>query len=148
MKRISLRKVKMKKFQLILFVAIFGLLFASCKTDISEVIVSSNPTSPGQVNATTVTFDVNHADSSMTFSWAAADFGFQSSTTYILQMSLMQDFSANVAKLLTTQNLTGKVKVSDLNTLILSWNIPIGTALQQLSAPKLILYFQMPARWI
>ncbi len=118
----------MKKIKLIFFVAILGLLFASCKSDITEVVVSSSPTSPGQVNATNVTFDVDHRDSTITFTWAAADFGFQSSTTYIVQMSLMQNFSSNVSNVLSTQNLTGKVKVSDLNTLILSWNIPIGTA--------------------
>ena len=119
----------MKKIKLIFFVAILGLLFASCKSDITEVVVSSNPTSPGQVNLTfTGTFDVNHRDSTMTLTWAAANFGFQSSTTYIVQMSLAQDFSSDAKNVLSTQNLTGKVKVSDLNTLILSWNIPIGTA--------------------
>ena len=119
----------MKNIKLILMAVILGLLFASCKTDLNAPVISSNPTSPsGTALAFTGAFDVNHRDSTMTFTWAAADFGFQSSTTYILQMSLAQDFSSNASNVLSTQNLTGKVKVSDLNTLILSWKIPIGTA--------------------
>jgi len=117
----------MKKINLMLFVAMLGLLLASCKTDISEVVVSTNPASPGQVNLTyTGSFDVNHADSLITFSWAAADFGFPSSTTYIVQVSPVSDFSANTKTLITTEKLTGTAKVSDLNTLLLSWDFKIG----------------------
>ncbi|MEW6702397.1 MAG: SusE domain-containing protein, partial [Bacteroidota bacterium] len=73
-------------------------------------------------------FTVNYADSLIKFSWSASDFGFASSTTYSLQLSPKSDFSSNVATLLTTQKLNGSVKVGDINTLILSWNYPIGTA--------------------
>ena len=51
---------------------------------------------------------MNYADSSMTFSWTAADFGFASSTTYALQLSPKSDFASNVATLLTTQKLNRK----------------------------------------
>jgi hypothetical protein len=42
-------------------------------------------------------------------------------------MSPTNDFSNNVATVFTTQKLTGTAKVSDINTLILSWNYNIGT---------------------
>jgi hypothetical protein len=118
----------MKKIKLTLFLAIIGLLFASCKTDIVQPVVSSSPTAPTGTTLTyTGTFDVNHADSVMTFSWAAANFGFESSTTYNVQLSPDSSFANNVAAIITTQKLTGAAKVSDINTLILSWNYAIGT---------------------
>lgn len=118
----------MKKIKLTLFVAILGLLFASCKTDINQPVISSSPTSPAQPGYSYAgTFDVNHADSLITFTWKAADFGFVSSTTYKVQLSDSSDFSSHTADLLTTQKLSGTAKVSDINTLILSWNYNIGT---------------------
>jgi hypothetical protein len=124
----NLRKIKMKKIKLISFIAILGLLFASCKTDIVQPVVSSNPTAPtGTALTYTGTFDVNHRDSLMTFSWAAANFGFESSTTYYVQLTPDSSFTNNVSTVITTQKLTGTVKVSDINTLILAWKYPIGT---------------------
>jgi hypothetical protein len=118
----------MKKIKLISFIAILGLLFASCKTDIVQPVVSSNPTAPTGTTLTyTGTFDVNHRDSLMTFSWAAANFGFESSTTYSVQITPDSSFASNVKSIITTQKLTGTAKVSDINTLILSWKFAIGT---------------------
>ena len=120
----------MKKTTLIaLFVAVFGLLLVSCSRDITEPVVSANPGSPTLADMSfTGQFTVNYADSTMKFSWSAADFGFASSTTYVLQMSSTNNFTSNVANLVTTQNLKANVKVGDVNTLILSWGYPIGTA--------------------
>jgi hypothetical protein len=60
------------------------------------------------------------------FSWSAADFGFASSTTYTVQASDSSSFSGHVGNLFSTQKLSGGAKVSDVNTLILSWNYSIG----------------------
>ena len=108
---------------------IFGLLFASCKTDISEVVISSNPASPGQVNITfTGTFDMNSADSLMTFCWSAADFGYESSTSYTVQLSSTSDFSSNIKDLFTINNKTnGTAKVNDVNSLLLLLGYAFGT---------------------
>ncbi|MHB9013248.1 MAG: SusE domain-containing protein [Ignavibacteriaceae bacterium] len=120
----------MKKIKFVsLLILMLGLLLASCNRDITEPVISSNPTKstlsdmsfPGQ-------FNVNYADSLMTFSWSTADFGFPASITYIVQVSPTQDFSKNVSALFTTQTLSGTAKVSDVNTLILSWNYAIGTS--------------------
>ncbi|GJQ20062.1 MAG: hypothetical protein HBSIN02_04170 [Bacteroidia bacterium] len=111
-----------------LLVTVIGLLLASCERDITEPVISSNPTKPAAaVVALPDSFNVNYADSVVTFSWSAADFGFPASVTYTVQMSDTANFSRNVADLITTQKLSGTKTVGDINTLILSWNYAIGT---------------------
>ncbi len=118
----------MKKIKLTLFIAVLGLLFVSCDRDITEPVISSNPGKPSVADLSfTLPFTMTNADSLMTFSWAAADFGFASSTSYAVQLSSKSDFSSNVATLFTTQKLKGTAKVGDINALILSWNFAIGT---------------------
>ena len=118
----------MKKIKLTLFIAVLGVLLVSCKRDIIEPVISSSPATPAQADLSlTVAFTVNNADSLITFSWSAADFGFSSSTTYTVQLSPTSDFSSNVATLFTTQKLNGTYKVGDVNTLLLAWNYAIGT---------------------
>ena len=119
----------MKKIKLFIFLAALGLVVISCKRDITEPVISSNPTQPTAAALSfTGSFAMSSADSLMTFSWSAANFGFQSSTTYTVQLSSTNDFSKIVATLFTTQNLTGTAKVGDINTLLLSWGDVIGTA--------------------
>ncbi|MBI3585615.1 MAG: SusE domain-containing protein [Ignavibacteriales bacterium] len=118
----------MKKIKLIVFLATVGLVLVSCQRNITEPVISSNPVKPTSADLSlTVAFTVNNADSLITFSWSAADFGFSSSTSYAVQLSPKSDFSSNVATLFTTQTLKGTAKVGDINTLILSWNYAIGT---------------------
>ena len=119
----------MKKIKVTLFLAILGLLFASCKTDLIQPVVSSSPSSPGQVNLTyTGTFDINSADSLMTFSWSASSFGFEASITYTVQLSSTSDFSSNVKDLFSINNNTsGTAKVNDVNSLLLRLGYAFGT---------------------
>jgi len=119
----------MKNIILSVLMIALGLLFASCASDISEPKISSNPVSP-TMNTVVMAgaFTVNYADSLITFSWSAADFGFQSSTTYIIQLSDASSFSGNGAtSLVTTQSLSATAKVSDVNTQLLAWTHAIGT---------------------
>ena len=118
----------MKKIKLTLFIAVLGFLLVSCARDITEPTISSSPTKSTIADLSlTAAFTVNNADSLITFSWSAADFGFSSSTSYVVQLSPKSDFSSNVATLFTTQKSKGTAKVGDINTLILSWNYAIGT---------------------
>ena len=111
-----------------LSMAVLGLLFVSCESDITETKISPSPSQPAVGNiALPDSFAVNYGDSLVTFSWSASDFGFASSTTYKVQLSDTSDFSKNLSDLITTQKLSGTAKVSDINTLILSWNYSIGT---------------------
>ena len=119
----------MKKIKFVsLIVVMLGLLLASCNRDITEPVLSSNPTKSTLSNMSfNGQFNVNNADSLMSFSWSAADFGFPASITYAVQLSPVSDFSKNVSNLITTQNLSGTAKISDINTLIISWGYSIGT---------------------
>jgi len=118
----------MKKIKLALFITVLGVLLVSCERDITEPMISSSPTKATISDLSlTAAFTVNNADSLITFSWAAADFGFQSSTTYEVQLSSKNDFSSNVATLFTTQKLKGTAKVGDVNSLLLGWGFNIGT---------------------
>jgi len=117
----------MKNITMLVLLTALGLLFASCTSDISEPKMSSNPTTPTVANvALPDSFIVSRADSLIRFSWSAADFGFASSTTYMVQVSDSSSFSGHVSNLFSTQNLSGGAKVSDVNTLVLSWNYAIG----------------------
>lgn len=121
--------MKKIKITLTIMIAVFAFLLVSCDRDITEPVISSNPTQPAQSDLSlTVAFDVNNADSLVRFTWAAADFGFPSSTTYTVEVSPTSGFTANVATLLTTQKLTGTAKIGDLNALMLSWGYNIGSA--------------------
>lgn len=91
--------------------------------------MSTNPATPTAANVVLPdSINMNYADSLLTFSWSAADFGFQASTTYIVQLSDTSSFSKNAANLITTQKLSVTAKVSDVNTQLLAWNHAIGTA--------------------
>ncbi|MBK8943989.1 MAG: SusE domain-containing protein [Ignavibacteriae bacterium] len=117
----------MKKIKLISLIVLLGLLIVSCESDISEVVMSSDPTEPTLADLSfTGDFNMANANGILTFTWTAADFGFASSTTYKLELSPVNDFSNNVATLITTQNTEGTAKVSDINNLLLSWNNSIG----------------------
>ncbi len=120
--------MKKIKLTLTIFIAALGFLLSSCDREITEPMISSSPTQPTLAQASlTAEFNVNNADSLVRFSWSAADFGFASSTTYALQVSPTNNFSANVSTLFTTQTLSGTAKVGDINTLLLSWGNEIGT---------------------
>ena len=118
----------MKKITLTLFFAVFALLFVACERDITEPTISANPSKPAQSDLSlTVDFTKANAESPIAFSWSAADFGFASSTTYTLQLSSKNDFSADVVNLLSTQSLSGTSSVKQINNVLLSWGKTAGT---------------------
>lgn len=102
-------------------------MFISCERDITEPRISSDPTAPTLADLSySGEFNMENADEPVTFSWTEADFGFQSSTTYGVELAPVSDFSSDVATLFTTQEMEGSATVNDLNNLILSWNNAIG----------------------
>ena len=118
----------MKKIKLALFVTLLALFFAACESDIDKVVISSDPSEPALSDLSlSGEFNLSNADGLITFTWTGADFGFASSTTYTLELSPVSDFSS-AATLFTTQELTGTVKVSDINNALLSWDKNIGDA--------------------
>jgi hypothetical protein len=120
----------MKKITLIkLFIVTVGILFAACKSDITQPVVSSNPGAPAQSDLSlTTNFVKDNADSLITFKWDAANFGFEASITYSLQVSPQSDFSADVVKLFSTQSLTGTASIRQVDNILLGWGKEAGTA--------------------
>lgn len=117
----------MKKIKLSLLTAVLVFLVVSCERDITEPQISPDPTAP-TLSALSYTgeFNMENGSNPVTFSWTEADFGFQSSTTYGVELAPVSDFSSDVATLFTTQEMEGSATVSNLNNLILSWNNAIG----------------------
>jgi len=117
----------MKKIKLSLFIAVIVLLVVSCERDITEPQISPDPTAPTLSDLSySGDFSMAYADSAITFSWTAASFGFESSTTYSLEVSSTSDFSGDVATLFTTQDMQGTATVNDVNNILLSWDNTIG----------------------
>jgi hypothetical protein len=112
----------------VLTIAVLGILFISCERDITEPTMSSNPVKP-QIGTLVIppAFNVNYADSAVTLTWSAADFGFKASVTYTVQASPTSDFSSNVSSFPPTQELRGVTTVGNVNTFILAWGYPIGS---------------------
>jgi starch-binding outer membrane protein SusE/F len=117
----------MKKY---IFIITFMLgLFAiySCKKDEVKAYISENPTvgalqSPAAPNG--ITFVKADAGKYITFSWPLADFGFQASISYGVQISLTDDFAKPVT-VLKSQKLIDSVKVSDFNAGLLSMKLEV-----------------------
>lgn len=117
----------MKKITLSILSAVLVLLLISCESDIDKVVISATPDQPALSDVSVAgEFNKDNADGLITFSWSAADFGFAASITYALEVSPTSDFSDKVATLLTTQSYTGSVKVSDLNSILISWQEAVG----------------------
>lgn len=116
----------MKKINLIIFSLLLGLLFSACETDINKVTMSADPSQPTLEDLSiSVDFTMANAESAVSFSWSAADFGFAASITYALEASATEAFS-EYATLFSTQNLTGTVTVGDLNGILLAWGKEVG----------------------
>jgi hypothetical protein len=117
----------MKKYTYLIAFMLGLFLFASCEKDEDKVIISANPTasalqSPSGANG--MAFTKDDADNSIDFSWSASDFGFQASVTYGVQLALTDNF-ANAATIITTGELTGSARVSDINGVLLSFELEI-----------------------
>lgn len=117
----------MKNIKLSLFITLLLFAFIGCESDINKVMISDNPGKPGLSDLIyTGQFNVANADSLITFSWEKADFGFSASTTYSLEISSVENFEKDVLSLFNTNDLTKKVKVSEINSALLAWEKELG----------------------
>ncbi len=114
-----LKTGKMKKiiFSLLSIIAI-GVI-TSCEID-DIVKISSNPVVPSMMtpaNNQTYVLDRENADEvAATFTWSVADYGFEASITYTLQIALEGDNFTNVATLASVDNgIEASIIVSELN---------------------------------
>ena len=114
-----LKTGKMKKiiFSLLSIIAI-GVI-TSCEID-DIVKISSNPAVPSMMtpaNNQAYVLDRENADEiAATFTWSAADYGFEASITYTVEIALEGDDFTNVATLASVNNATeASIIVSELN---------------------------------
>lgn len=109
----------MKKIKLILFTVLIGLFLSSCVSDINEVAMSSDPTEPVMENFTIGNFNADNAESLIPFSWTKADFGFNASVNYAIQIDKAGNNFANAKDLVSTYSNNVSVSVKDINKKLL-----------------------------
>lgn len=115
----------MKNIKYILLTVLAGVLLASCEDDIDKVFITDDPTSPSLVSPDNIAYEKADANNSIEFTWTEADFGYDASITYGVQVSPTADF-ADKTILLTNQALSGTVKVNAINSALLGWEFPVG----------------------
>ncbi len=98
--------------------ALFSL--SACEKDETKAYLSGNPAGSSlQTVPAFADFTLDHADDTLLFSWTAADFGFQASITYTLQIdSVTKNFSGPV-DILTVDSLSATISVADFNKKLL-----------------------------
>ncbi|OFY45566.1 MAG: hypothetical protein A2X22_05210 [Bacteroidetes bacterium GWF2_49_14] len=112
------------------YIAFAGILIlASCTKAELGPVISENPTAPtltAPASGTNLVFTEATANDNVTFSWTAADFGFDAAVTYTVQYDKVgNDFKAPVT-LKTTTELTASTKAEDLNSGFLGAEFPFG----------------------
>ena len=119
-----------KNISFLIIVSLGMFSFFSCEKDSVDITINSSPApsslqTPAGPNG--LAFTKANAGNSIDFSWSAVDFGFQSATTYGVQLATSNSF-ADAKTLFTTSKLTGSAKVSDLNSVLLGLKYVIGSS--------------------
>jgi hypothetical protein len=122
----------MKKTYYLLVVLLGLFAFSSCTDTIDPQIDSTMYKAPIfdalLPGSPLVLTKANAAQVAKTFAWTRADFGFQSATTYVLQIDKAgNQFKAPLDLAMTTQ-LTVPFTVAELNTKLLALGLPFGKA--------------------
>jgi len=125
----------MKKINLISIILVGLFVFLSCEKDETKVVVGvftspaiTSPSGGGNYVLTEATED----DLLATFTWSAADFGFQAAITYYLQIDFSGNNFALPADLGNTNKLELEVLVSKMNNALLTMGAfaDISTAME------------------
>jgi hypothetical protein len=111
----------MKKINYILSTIIILLVFASCEKEVFEPVVGVyTPPAMEDVSGTYVFTEDIADDVFKTFSWTDADFGFQSATTYKVQLDFAGNDFATAVDLITTTEKSASITVGALNQKLLA----------------------------
>ena len=113
----------------LVYIVLAGIMImASCKKETGPVLLD-NPTAPvltaPSANAQLVLLEADAADI-VTFTWTAADYGFQAGVTYTLQYDKAGNGFENPVALATTNDLTVDIPVETLNGAMLGAELPDG----------------------
>ncbi len=105
------------------------LILASCNKAELGPVISENPTAPtltAPASGTSLVFTKASANDLVTFTWTAADYGFDAAVNYTVQYDKAgNDFKAPVAVISST-GLTATVKAEDLNSAFLGAEFAFG----------------------
>jgi hypothetical protein len=111
----------MKKINHIFSLIIAVLLFISCEQEEFEPVVSVfTPPTLEEVSGTYVFTEDQADDVFKTFNWSEADFGFQSATTYTLQIDFAGNEFASAVELAKTSSTSASITVGALNQKLLA----------------------------
>ncbi len=121
----------MKKLQIIIAVLAGILFFTACEELDQEPVLDLDQalapafTSPGDGGTYELLQDEAENDFA-TFSWSEADYGFQASVTYILQMDYADSSFNNPIQLASTQQTSLTMTVDEFNSLLLKDGVQAG----------------------
>lgn len=103
------------------------MLFGACEDEVEKVIISSNPEGPALSGPGDggMEFEKEDAGESIEYTWTEADYGFDGSVTYFVQIGMDDTFTGG-ANIVSSQELSGSAIVGDINGVLLSWGLPIG----------------------
>ncbi|MBK7213741.1 MAG: SusE domain-containing protein [Bacteroidales bacterium] len=109
----------------IIFITLVGLFgLVSCEKDETRAVISDNPTAPAFTNLTAgaaIVLQKPDADNPISYEFSTADFGFQSSVTYAVQVDLAGNNFADAVNLGTVNNGTSiSLLTSDLDNKLLA----------------------------
>lgn len=90
--------------------------FIACEKDEDKIMVLENPVASNlSALPSFANFNLDNAAGQLTFTWSAADFGYQSATTYILQVDSATKNFSNPFEIFRTTELTKTITVGDFN---------------------------------
>ena len=130
--RIRIMKyTNMKRLTYILLTVLAGAFITSCENDAVKVMISGNPVAPELTAPAApggMEFVKADANNNIDYAWSAADFGFQASVTYTVEIALTGTFEGSATIVTTAGDLKGSAKIGDINAVLLSWKLPIDVS--------------------
>ncbi|MDX1283988.1 MAG: SusE domain-containing protein [Draconibacterium sp.] len=112
----------MKK--ILIAILVLGIAFSSCiyKDEMGDPVIGTAFNAPtlNDVSGTFVFTEEKADDVFQTFSWSAADFGFQAAINYTVQIDFTGNSFASAVDLVTTSNTEYSITVGDLNQKLLA----------------------------
>lgn len=102
-------------------------LFWACEEEERGPIVIPGDKPVISVPTTVVLEKLGAETNTIEFTWSAADFGYQSATSYLLQIDVAGNNFSKPADIITTTDTTAKVTQVSMNTKLQSIGIPVST---------------------
>jgi len=120
----------MKKLSFIYILLAGLMIMASCKKEelgpVLDQVTPATLTTP--TAGSTIVLAEDQADQMVSFSWTAADYGFQAAVTYTVQIDKAGNNFASALELFKTTELTKSVSVASLNNMLIANGYPDGVA--------------------